>query len=54
MLRSDLSDYSNAHIVVKAIITVTGTNNDNRINKKLVLRIMLHFNQAYQKPITRV
>ena len=38
MLRSDLCDYSNAYIVVKGIITVTGANNNSRINKKLVFK----------------
>ena len=30
MLRSDLCDYSDAYIVVKGAITVTGTNNANK------------------------
>ena len=33
MLRSDLCDYSDADIVLKGRVTVTG-NNANRINKK--------------------
>ena len=33
MLRSDLCEYSNAHVVVKRKITVAGTANPNRKNK---------------------
>ena len=35
MLRSDSCDYSDAYIVVKEGISVTGTDNANRKNKKL-------------------
>ena len=35
MLRSNLYDYSDAYIVVKGRIRVTGTNDANRRNKKL-------------------
>ena len=35
MLRSDLCDYSDAYMVVKGIISVTGTGNANRRNKNL-------------------
>ena len=35
MLRSDSRDYSDAYIVVKEGISVTGTDNANRRNKKL-------------------
>ena len=38
MLRSDLCDYSDGYIVVKRIITVTGTNPNPRGNKKLILK----------------
>ena len=38
MLRSDLCDYSDAYIVVKGRISVTGTNNANRRNKKLTFK----------------
>ena len=38
MLRSDLCDHSDAYIVVKGTLTVTGANNDNKRNKKLVFR----------------
>ena len=35
MLKSDLCDYSDAYIVVNGRISVTGTDNANRRNKKL-------------------
>ena len=35
ILRSDLCDYSDAYIVVKGRISVTGDNNANKRNKKL-------------------
>ena len=38
MLRSDLCDYSDAYIVVKGRISVTGTDTANRRNKKLTLK----------------
>ena len=38
MLRSDLCDYSDAYIVVKGRISVTGTDNANRRNKKLTFK----------------
>ena len=38
MLKSDLCDYSNAYIVVKGRISVRGTNDANRINKKLIFK----------------
>ena len=38
MLRSDLCDYSDAYIVVKERISVTGTNDANRRNKKLTFK----------------
>ena len=38
MLRSDLCDYSEAYIVVKRRISVTGTNDANRRNKKLIFK----------------
>ena len=51
MLRSDLCDYSDAYayIAVKWRISITGTNNINRINKKIVFKIMLRLDHAYQK-----
>ena len=38
MLQSDLCDYSDAYIVVKGAITVTGANNKDRKNKFLALK----------------
>ena len=38
MFRSDLCDYGNAYIAVKGTITVTGTNNGSKRNKKLVFK----------------
>ena len=38
MLRSDLCDHGDAYIVLKGIITVTGTNPHNRINKNLIFK----------------
>ena len=38
MLRSDLCDYSDAYVVVKARITVEGDNNANKRNKKLTFK----------------
>ena len=38
MLRSDLCDYSDAYIVVTKRISVTGTNANNRRNKKLTFK----------------
>ena len=37
MLRSYLCDYNDAYIVVKRRISVTGTDNANRRNKKLTV-----------------
>ena len=38
MLRSNLSDYSDAYIVVKRKISVTGNEHGNRRNKKLIFK----------------
>ena len=38
MLRSDLCDFSDAYIVVKGTITVTGTNNRSRKNRPLAFK----------------
>ena len=38
MLRSDLCDYSNPYIVVKGTITVEGTDDANKRNKKLTFK----------------
>ena len=52
MLKSDLCDYSDACIIVKGRISVTGTNNANKRNKRYLSRIMPHLDHAYQKLIT--
>ena len=49
MLRSDLCDSSDTYIIVKETITVEGTNVNNRADKELTLRIMLHLAHACQK-----
>ena len=38
MIRSNLCSYSDAYIVVKGIVTVKGTDNANKRNKKLVCK----------------
>ena len=38
MLRSDLCDYSDAYIVLKGRISVRGTNDANKRNKKLTFK----------------
>ena len=38
MLRSDLSDYSDAYIVAKEQISATGINTANKRNKKLIFK----------------
>ena len=37
-LRSDLCDYSDAYIVVKRIVSLTGINANNKRNKKLAFK----------------
>ena len=49
MLRSDLCDYSDAYIVVKGIINVTGTNANNRRNKKLTFKNNAPFRSCISK-----
>ena len=49
MLRSNLCDFSDAYIVVKGKITVTGTNNRSRKNKPLAFKKMHHLLVAFQK-----
>ena len=49
MQRSNLCDYSNSYIVVKVRISVTGTSNANRRNKKLTFKNNAPFNHASQK-----
>ena len=38
MLRADLCDYTDAYIVVKRRISVTGNNNASKRNKKLTFK----------------
>ena len=54
MLRSDFWDYSDAYIVVRGTISVTGTNAAERTNKKLSSRIMQHLGHAHQESITNL
>ena len=48
----NLYDYSDAYIVVKGRASVRGTNDAYKRNKKLLLRMMLHLDHAYQKSMT--
>ena len=50
MLRSDLCDYSDTYIVVKGRISVTGTNNATRRNKKLTFKN----NAPFRSSITKI
>ena len=54
IIRLDLCDYSDAHIVVKWTITVISTENDNRRNKKLVFKNNAPFRSCLQKSITHL
>ena len=49
MLRSDLYDYSDAYIVVKGRISVTGNNAANRRNKKLTFKNNAPFRSCISK-----
>ena len=49
MLRPDSCDYSHAYVVVKERITVTGTHDENRINKKLILKNNAPFRSCISK-----
>ena len=49
MLRSDLCDYSDWYIVVKGRIKVTGTNNANIRNKKLISKNNVQFRSCILK-----
>ena len=49
MLRSDLCDYGYAYIDVKGIITVTGTDNANKRNKKLTFKNNAPFRSCISK-----
>ena len=50
MLKSDLCNYSDACIVGTGKISITGTENANRTNKKLS-GIIIHLDHVYQKLI---
>ena len=47
--RSNLCDYSDAHIVVKGIISITGTENANKRNKKLTFKNNAPFRSCTSK-----
>ena len=49
MLQSDLCDYSDAYIVVKGTITVTGANNRDRKNRSLAFKNNLPFISCISK-----
>ena len=49
LLRSDLCDYSDPYVVVKGIISVRGTNANNRINKKLTFKNNVPFRSCISK-----
>ena len=49
MLRSDLSDYNDAYIVVKGILSVTGNNVAKRRNKKLIFKNNAPFKSCVSK-----
>ena len=51
MLRSDLCDFSDAHIVVKGTITVTDPDNARKERKVLHLKAMHHLSTAFQKSL---
>ena len=49
MLRSHLCDYSDAFIVVKGRVSVRGTNDNNRRNKKLTFKNNAPFRSCISK-----
>ena len=49
MLKSDLCDYSDAHIVVKGRINATGNNNANRRTYKLIFQVNILFEACIWK-----
>ena len=49
MLRSDLWDYSDAYIVVNGKLSIRGTNNANRTNKKLTFKNNAPFRSCISK-----
>ena len=49
MLRSDLYDQSNACIILKGAVTVEGTNDANKRNKKLTFKNNTPFRSCISK-----
>ena len=49
MLSSNLCDYSDAYIIVKGRISVRGTNDANKINKKLTFKNSVPFRSCISK-----
>ena len=49
MLRSNLCDYNDAYIVVKGAVTIKITNNESKINKKLVFKNNASFKSCISK-----
>ena len=51
MIRSDLCDYSDAYIVVKGGINLltTAANENDKDEKNVAFKIMLHLDHAFQK-----
>ena len=49
VFRSDLCDYSDAYVVVQGSISVRGTNDANRINKKLIFKNNVPFRSCISK-----
>ena len=49
MLMSNMCDYSDAYIVVTGEISVKGTNNTNRKNKKLIFKNIAPFRSCISK-----
>ena len=49
ILRSDFCDFSDAYIVVKEMITVTGTNANNKRNKELIFENNAPFRSCISK-----
>ena len=51
MLQLDLCDYSDAYIVFKGTITVTGATNRDRKGRYLASKKMLHLLVTYQRSV---
>ena len=54
MLRSDLCDYSDAYIVVKGIINVTGTNAKETKNPKRNKKLTFKNNVLFRSCISKI